>query len=184
MPAAVGYSGFNHNNWMNNMNWDAIGAFAELLAATGGIVAIVYLALQLRQNTHALDRSERAARAATSFQGALTWAEINIQAAQDADLAEAVVASFEADSPTFTKQQTAQLHFFGRSTMERLDALHYLFRHEQLEEELWNVRVTWARRVVDCPYWRSWWQTEREASNYSPSFILELEREPSDGGVT
>jgi hypothetical protein len=43
------------------MNWDAIGAFSELLAATGGIVAIVYLALQLRQNTHALDRSERAA---------------------------------------------------------------------------------------------------------------------------
>ena len=164
------------------MNWDAIGAFAELLAATGGIVAIVYLALQLRQNTHALDRSERAARAATSFQGAQTWAELNMQLAQDADIAEAIADSFEADSPTFTKQQTAQAQLFGRSAMERLDALHYLYRHEQLEEELWKVRVTWARRWIDRPYWRSWWQKERETSNYSPSFILELEREPSDGG--
>ncbi len=39
------------------MNWDAIGALAELLAAVGVIVSFVYLAGQIRQNTHAQRRS-------------------------------------------------------------------------------------------------------------------------------
>jgi hypothetical protein len=33
------------------MNWDAVGAIAELLAAFGVIVSFVYLARQIRQNT-------------------------------------------------------------------------------------------------------------------------------------
>jgi hypothetical protein len=39
------------------MNWDAIGAVAELLAAIGVIVSFVYLAGQIRQNTHSQRRS-------------------------------------------------------------------------------------------------------------------------------
>ena len=36
------------------MNWDAIGAVGEVLGAVGVIVTLVYLALQIRQNTQAL----------------------------------------------------------------------------------------------------------------------------------
>lgn len=36
------------------MNWEAIGAVGETLAALGVIVTLVYLASQLRQNTNAL----------------------------------------------------------------------------------------------------------------------------------
>ena len=52
------------------MNWDAVGAIAELLAAVGALAALIYLALQLRHKTEALRKSELAARSATSFQGA------------------------------------------------------------------------------------------------------------------
>jgi hypothetical protein len=34
------------------MNWDAIGAIAELLGAIGVIVSLIYLAGQVRRNTH------------------------------------------------------------------------------------------------------------------------------------
>ena len=33
------------------MNWDAVGAFAELAGALGIVVSLVYLATQLRQNS-------------------------------------------------------------------------------------------------------------------------------------
>ena len=36
------------------MNWDAIGAIAELLGAVGVIVTLGYLASQIRQNTRAI----------------------------------------------------------------------------------------------------------------------------------
>ena len=164
------------------MNWEALGAIAELLAAVGAIVAIIYLALQLRHNTEALDRTERSARAATSFQGAHSWAEINLSIMGHPNIAKAV-ADLSGDSlPSLTEEEQAQLGYLARSNMERIDALYYLYRNDQLEEELWLVRVTWARRWIDHPNWKEWWRKERESSNYSPSFIEELEREPSDGG--
>lgn len=39
------------------MNWDAVGAIAELLGATGVIATLVYLTTQIRQNTRALKAS-------------------------------------------------------------------------------------------------------------------------------
>ena len=163
------------------MNWDAVGAIAELLAAVGALAALIYLALQLRHITEALRKSELAARSATSFQGAHSWAELNT-AILDPEFAMLTAKSMDSPPSEINDHESARLNFLGRSAMERLDALHYFYRNEQVEEELWKVRVTWARRFLDRPYWRSWWDLERETSNYSPSFILELESEPSDGG--
>ena len=39
------------------MNWDAIGAIAELLGAVGVIASLVYLASQIRQNSKLLRSS-------------------------------------------------------------------------------------------------------------------------------
>ena len=39
------------------MNWDAIGAIAEFLAALGVLISFLYLAHQIRQNTKAQIRS-------------------------------------------------------------------------------------------------------------------------------
>ena len=163
------------------MNWDAIGAIAELMAATGALAALVYLALQLKHNTEALRKSELAARSSTSFQGAHSWAELNTHILTP-EFATLTARSMEGPLPSISIEESARLGFLGRSALERLDALHYLYRHEQLEEELWNVRVTWARRFLDRPFWREWWQLERQSSNYSPSFIADLESKPSDGG--
>ena len=65
------------------MNWEAVGAVAELLAALGVIVSLVYLAVQIRQNT-------RAVRSASYHQAAeQTWSAA-LAIAQDESLAEAI----------------------------------------------------------------------------------------------
>lgn len=45
------------------MNWDAIGAIAELLGAIGVIVSLVYLATQIRQSREQMAHNTRALRA-------------------------------------------------------------------------------------------------------------------------
>ena len=40
------------------MNWEAIGALAELAGAAGVVLTLVYLSVQLRQNTRAIQGSE------------------------------------------------------------------------------------------------------------------------------
>ena len=42
---------------MGMLNWDAIGAIGELVGATAVFVSIIYLALQIRQNSTAVRSS-------------------------------------------------------------------------------------------------------------------------------
>lgn len=39
------------------MNWDAIGAIGEIIGAAGVIATLIYLAIQIRQNTTAMNRT-------------------------------------------------------------------------------------------------------------------------------
>ena len=42
---------------MSSINWEALGAIASLLAAIGVIVTLIYLSIQIRQNTKAVRSS-------------------------------------------------------------------------------------------------------------------------------
>jgi hypothetical protein len=47
------------------MNWDAIGAIAELLGAIGVIASLIYLATQIRQSREQMFENTRALQAGT-----------------------------------------------------------------------------------------------------------------------
>ena len=49
------------------MNWDAVGALAELLGAIGVIVTLLYLAVQVRYAKHQLEINGVYSRAQTSL---------------------------------------------------------------------------------------------------------------------
>jgi hypothetical protein len=53
------------------MNWDALGAVAELLAATGVIVSLVYLASQIRYSREQMMQNTR------SIEAQVSWAHWN-----------------------------------------------------------------------------------------------------------
>ena len=61
------------------MNWDAIGAIAELLGAVGVIVTLAYLAQQISQNTRTVRSSAAAALAQTNN-------SVGLALVQDADV--------------------------------------------------------------------------------------------------
>lgn len=159
----------------NLLDLNALANIGEALGGLAILLSLIYVGVELRLNT-------RSNRARTSYEGAHSWAEINSQLMAEPVVAAALTRSMEEDDPVLTDEERAQLHFAGRSAFERLDALYYLYRNKQLEPELWATRVTWARRMLDRPYWRSWRASERDTSNYSPLFLEELDREPPDGG--
>ena len=39
------------------MNWDAIGAIGEIVGAAAVVVTLIYVAVQVRQNTKSMDES-------------------------------------------------------------------------------------------------------------------------------
>lgn len=46
------------------MNWDALGAVSEIVGAAGVVITLIFLVVQLKQNTRAMQESNRLERAA------------------------------------------------------------------------------------------------------------------------
>jgi len=69
------------------VNWDAVAAIAELAGAIGVIVSLVYLALQIRQNTAQIDTNSSLMRAESRRHWKTHATQVNLALAQDAKLA-------------------------------------------------------------------------------------------------
>ncbi len=85
------------------MNWDALGAIAEMVGAAGVIASLVYLGAQIRQNTTALRAS--------------TWQTVNVDAS---DLFSLIGGSAEtadllrrglAEPESLSESEVVQFHF-------------------------------------------------------------------------
>jgi len=151
---------------------------AQLGEAFGGLaifVSLIYVAIELRMNT-------RSVRASTSYMGAHSWPEFNEKVAADPEWLMLVNRALSEDDPDLDSNEMFRITVTYRSLMERLDGLYYLYRNGLLERELWDIRLTWARRFIAHPFVSQWWQQERTTSNYSPSFLELLESQPADGG--
>jgi hypothetical protein len=69
------------------LNWDAIGAIAELAGAVGIILSLVYLALQIRQNTAQIDANSNLMRTESRRHWAAHVRQVNLHLAQDKNVA-------------------------------------------------------------------------------------------------
>jgi len=70
------------------MNWEAIGAIGEIVGAVAVVATLFYLALQIRQNSRFVERSNEYANAASMYQSQSMYVQVFSQLAQDAKLAE------------------------------------------------------------------------------------------------
>jgi hypothetical protein len=68
------------------MNWDAVIAGAEVVATVGVIITLIYLAIQLRQNSRLIDQNILISRATMINQNGDSYSRFFEMLAQDAEL--------------------------------------------------------------------------------------------------
>jgi len=91
------------------VNWEAIAAISDMIAALAVVVSVAYLASQIRQNTRQLEQSERTSIAASVSASATTYRE-NRQ-------------------HIYTSREVARIQLEGTADPERLDEVdRYRFR--------------------------------------------------------
>jgi len=100
------------------MHWDAIVAISQLVAAVGITLSLVFVGLQVRQNTAALQRNEHNS---TMTQ----WSVIRMAIARDRDLAELMTAGLHGE--------------------RALDAANQLRLEQMLAEYAWASFHIWDR---------------------------------------
>jgi len=100
------------------MSWNAIVAISQLVAAIGVILSLVFVGLQIKQNTRALQRTEHNS---TMEQ----WTVIRQAIAQNRDIAELMTAGVQGE--------------------RALDAADQLRLEQMLQENAWAAFHIWDR---------------------------------------
>ena len=155
------------------MNWDAIGAIAELLGAIGVIASLVYLATQIRQSREQMDRNTRAMQAGSyqqwddSLQATLMEG-VTIPALDD--VARTGLNSFGQ----LNEADTFRFNFWMGSVMRRYDSAYYQHRTGMLDEGRWQLLEADLGQWLTNPGFAQWWGAR--STKLSPEFVALMEK--------
>ena len=118
------------------MNWDAIGAIGETLGAIGVIVTLVYLAVQLKQNTKALRSNswqaiqEAEQRFDDLFSRDPAIGDLWVRASNGG------LECLDSDAERF------QFMSLAKQLIDQFQTHHYQYERGMIETELWKTWVT------------------------------------------
>lgn len=153
-----------------------LGALGELLGAVGVIATLVYLAIQIRQNTRSLDASQRLALAQTyqmrsdALQNMLVHAASSIIGGIIYKVTEAGYPDDIAALDTLTDEERSRFRQWHIAQQAHWDNMHFQYQQGFLDEEYYQDEF--VKRVQ-----RLWpaWQALR-LSGGRRSFVNELRR--------
>jgi hypothetical protein len=160
------------------MDWEATAAIAELLAAAGVIVSLVYLATQIRQNT----RTERARAFQEIFSGSASFAD-QMFSPQNIELVTSGMLDFKAlsggdklrfDNMMLGYFNAVEATIFSRDAFllgdETLENWGHLLRTRMLPYA--GVRDWWNEaKAVFAPETRAWIDQQISATDTSSDFL-------------
>lgn len=148
------------------MNWEAIGAAAELLGAIGVIATLVYLARQINQNTSTVRAS-----AASS----LTEANNSLSAllAQDAEINRLFWACLR-DRDSLSEAEQLRSDALIATYLGVIEQSHDFYAEGAITDEKRNARQAQLVWLVTQPGFAGFWKSY--GSTYASSFAERVEQ--------
>lgn len=150
------------------MNWDALGAIAELLGASAVLVTLLYLTAQLRQNTKTLNSNQ----SNTVMAG---FNEMNIAVFSDPETSRICNVGF-VDTDALTGEEKNRFFFMLNGFFNIYRNLYHQYLDGTYPEERWKVFAYEARELVSTKgvaFFRS------RTKNYEDLFLY-LEQLPAE----
>ena len=143
------------------INWEALGAIGELIAAVGVIGSLLYLAVQVRANT-------KTVRAST-YHGMVDMAQgFSLLLGSDAGTASTFTKGL-ADPDNLTPAEMAQFTYLLHALIRQLENGHYQVNQGTMDLELWEGWTETMRSIVGSPGGLRMWPTVRP--RLRPSFV-------------
>jgi hypothetical protein len=142
------------------MNWDAVGAVGEVIGALAVVFTLIYLAIQMKQNTLAVNQSAQQSMVAETG-SAMDSIFGNPQGA------EIWVNGMESWS-SLTKSEKAQFAGIMHHTMRVYEQAYLSFRAGILETQIWLGMETAVLEVISSPGAQEWWSLRKHW--YSEAF--------------
>jgi len=141
------------------------GQSVTVLANLGVIAGIVFLAVELRQNSQIVRAQSRAQISSES-------ADHIMRRAEDPELVDIQLRANEGNELTPIEQE--RLNLMRQSTLRRWENIHYQYRQGLYSEEEFVGNTSAWRDVLSNGSYRQFWGNRRD--QFSPDFAAELDR--------
>ena len=146
------------------MNWEAVGAIGEVAGAIGVVATLIYLAIQIRQNS-------AVTRAQTRAQISLYGNQIIQNNLNNSDLVR--IAAKRRRGEQLTAEEEIQREFQIRQLYRNAEHSFYQRRTGTYDRGEFSGEEVMYRRTLSTPDYRSWWNEHQE--EFSPAFRAEVE---------
>ena len=133
------------------MNWEAIGAFGELVAAIAVVVTLVFLIQQLRQSTAALRQQSERASANAIHSWSLTM--------MTPDVAKTVSRGYIPSNEPLPAEALVTIEHFAMAFLIALQQDYFDWERGFQSDELWASRAGMVKGVFSSLQVRQWWNT-------------------------
>jgi hypothetical protein len=136
------------------VNWDAVGAVAEMLGGFGVIASLFYLGVQIRQNT----RSVRSA----SYHGIVANLS-SLSGAIGRDVDAANIATVGGENPEgLNSKEQAQFRLLMISLFRSYENIFYQYSQNMIEPSVWRGWAISMTRQFWLPGVQAWWPGWRD----------------------
>jgi len=133
------------------MNWEAIGSIGEVGGALGVVVTLVYLSLQIRQNT----RSSRLA----SFQSSTELlSQINTTIASNDELADIFTRIYANADTDLTQKERLKFNFINLALFRAWETAFFQRREGLALGQSWQRYEQSIRSQLRVRQVQHWWQ--------------------------
>jgi len=154
---------------------EGLGNVGDFVGGIAVVFTLIYLAIQVRQNSSQLKEAAAAARAST-YQGAISELnQINIEIMKSSELSRFQTMSVEEfDKLEPDEQQRCRtLHL---SALRIHLHLFTQYRQGLIEQELWNTHLSGVRGILSRSGAKHTWNFFKERGFFPTEFIREVER--------
>ena len=149
------------------MNWDAIGAIAELFGAIGVIVTLVYLSVQLRHNTGSMRVSSAAAHSEA-------MRSLNMVIVQDPELVRLYFNGL-ANRSGLDDDEQRRFDFLMGSLTQGIEQAWKFRREGIFDDQEWAGQSAALSWLAHQPGFADYW--ELYGVMHNPGFAVEVEQE-------
>ena len=130
------------------MNWEAIASIADIVGSAAVVITLIYLALQLRQNTQTIQGS--------SFESVTQIQQTELRWASDISdtWTKAIERPSELDS-----SETWKMSEWCVSAMAARQNEYLQFKRRHLNADEWKASESIILVILTLPWARNWWKT-------------------------
>jgi hypothetical protein len=139
------------------MNWEAVGATASLLAAVGVIATLIYLSIQIRQNTKAVRSS--------SIQNLVQSFSTTAQAAVENEYIIPLLLKANAGAEALTQEERVRLHFWFIMTFRRFEGVYFQRDLGIVDAEVIDGFERSQMAILASKSAQQWWANSKEIFN-------------------